>query len=254
MTDDVKDWSSYARAFREQRESSPEFLRECMERIAATGDLQPEDLPARPWLDVGAGSGRLSGALADYWDRDVIALERQTAMLAERAMQHPRVRWVQGDATAPPLAARSVGGVLLHSVLHQIGEWSLALERLGALVVEGGVLAIRTLRPGSFAQAELATSFPRLNEIHASRFPPIADIVNTLTRSRFTVSERVFEKERLVPREAYFAMIESKTWSSLRLLDDREFVEGLERLRECYPESIDRISFNDYAVWIVGRR
>jgi len=254
MTGDVKDWSSYARAFREQRESSAAFLRESMERIAATGALRPDDLPGRPWLDVGAGSGRLSGALADYWDRDVIALERQPAMLAERAMQHPRVRWVRGDATAPPFAVRSVAGVLLHSVVHQIGSWRLALERVGGLVAEDGVIAIRTLHPGKFMHDELATSFPRLTEIHAARFPKVADIVDTLEQLGFAVAQQEFDQIRSLPREAYFTMIESKTWSSLRLLDDAEFAEGLVRLRNCYPESVERVAYNNYAVWIVGRR
>lgn len=253
MKNEVKDWETYARAFREIRPSSPEFLRTTLECIAEVGCFDKFTIPGAPWIDIGAGAGRLSGALADFVDRTVIACEQQTAMLGERRRVHPRVRWVQADALAPPFRQRAASGILLHSVLHQMADWKKGIQVLAPVLKPGGVLAIRTMSTDHLAGTPIAKAFHGLVDIHRSRFPAIDAIVETLRDCGFSVRSREFEKVHQLPREAYFYAIESKSWSSLRLLSDQEFKSGLARLHEAYPESTGQVPYADHSVVIVGR-
>ncbi|MEO0601630.1 MAG: class I SAM-dependent methyltransferase, partial [Myxococcota bacterium] len=61
-------------------------------------------------LDLGCGTGRFSGALADAFPRAaVIGVDPSTKMLAQaRAKAHPRVRFVEGAGEAVPVSDGAV--------------------------------------------------------------------------------------------------------------------------------------------------
>src|ERR1700683_4362639 len=83
--------------------------------LAPVGDARPVRV-----VDLGAGTGILTGALARL-GTDVIAVEPDQAMLAELRRQLPAVRAVEGSAEALPLPDHSVDAVLCGQALHWLG-------------------------------------------------------------------------------------------------------------------------------------
>jgi SAM-dependent methyltransferase len=74
-------------------------------------------LPTNPLVwDCGCGSGQASVDLADAGAR-VIATDASDAQLAA-ASPHPRIRYLQADATASGLADASLDGVLVAAAVH----------------------------------------------------------------------------------------------------------------------------------------
>jgi SAM-dependent methyltransferase len=90
-------------------------------------------------LDLGAGTGILTGALA-HLGADVAAVEPDQAMLAELRRQLPGVRAMEGSAEALPLPDHSVDAVLCGQALHWF-DLDRALPEIGRVLTPGGVLA-----------------------------------------------------------------------------------------------------------------
>jgi SAM-dependent methyltransferase len=90
-------------------------------------------------VDVGAGTGILTGALVDL-GADVVAVEPDQAMLAELRRQLPGVRAVGGSAEALPLPDQSADAVLCGQAMHWF-DMDRALPEIARVLTPGGVFA-----------------------------------------------------------------------------------------------------------------
>jgi SAM-dependent methyltransferase len=90
-------------------------------------------------VDVGAGTGILTGALARL-GADVVAVEPDQAMLAELRRQLPGVRAVEGSAETLPLPDQSADAVLCGQAMHWF-DLDRALPEIARVLTPGGVLA-----------------------------------------------------------------------------------------------------------------
>jgi SAM-dependent methyltransferase len=90
-------------------------------------------------LDLGAGTGILTGALARL-GAEVVGVEPDPSMLAELRRQLPGVRAVEGRAEALPLPDQSVDAVLCGQAMHWF-DLDRALPEIARVLAPGGVLA-----------------------------------------------------------------------------------------------------------------
>ena len=90
-------------------------------------------------MDLGAGTGILTGALARL-GADVVAVEPDPSMLAELRRQLPGVRALEGSTEALPLPDQSVDAVLCGQAMHWF-DLDRALPEIARVLTPGGVLA-----------------------------------------------------------------------------------------------------------------
>ncbi|MFD5777018.1 class I SAM-dependent methyltransferase [Streptomyces fungicidicus] len=90
-------------------------------------------------LDLGAGTGKLTGVLAAA-RADVVAVEPDPAMLTELRRSLPAVRALPGSAEAIPLPDASVDAVLAGNALHWF-DMAVAGPEIARVLAPGGVLA-----------------------------------------------------------------------------------------------------------------
>jgi SAM-dependent methyltransferase len=90
-------------------------------------------------LDLGAGTGKLAGALVAL-GAEVVAVEPDPAMLAELRRALPDVRALPGSAEAIPLPDGSVDAVLAGNALHWF-DMAVAGAEVARVLAPGGVLA-----------------------------------------------------------------------------------------------------------------
>ncbi|MEZ4503212.1 MAG: class I SAM-dependent methyltransferase [Dehalococcoidia bacterium] len=98
--------------------------------------------PDREWLDVGAGTGALSLALAEIAEaRRVTAVEPVAAFRAEaaRLRGHPAIAYIDGDASHLP--AGPFDGAVSGLVLNFVPDATAALEAMRDATREGGTVA-----------------------------------------------------------------------------------------------------------------
>jgi SAM-dependent methyltransferase len=90
-------------------------------------------------LDLGAGTGKLTGTLRAL-GADVVAVEPDPAMLAQLHRALPAVRAIPGSAEAIPLPDASVDAVLAGNALHWF-DMAVAGPEMARVLVPGGILA-----------------------------------------------------------------------------------------------------------------
>jgi ubiquinone/menaquinone biosynthesis C-methylase UbiE len=95
-------------------------------------------------LDLGAGTGRFSGHLAEWSGAAVIAVEPAAAMAGQaRAKRMPGVSVVVGAGEAIPFPDRTVAVAWLSQVVHHIDDLPQAAAELARVLRPGGRLLIR---------------------------------------------------------------------------------------------------------------
>ena len=98
-----------------------------------------EYTPGPRVLDLGAGTGKLTGALIAL-GAHVVAVEPDAAMLAELRAGHPDVPALPGSAEAIPLPDASVDAVLSGNAMHWF-DMDAAGPEIARVLAPGGVLA-----------------------------------------------------------------------------------------------------------------
>ena len=108
-----------------------------VQRLAVTAKLQP----GVKVLDVGAGTGRVAIALADF-GCDVVAMEPAHGMVEElRAKANlTALSTVAGDGTQLPVASTSFDVIVIARLLYLVPDWRAVLREARRVLLPGGRL------------------------------------------------------------------------------------------------------------------
>ncbi|PVZ07635.1 methyltransferase family protein [Actinomycetospora cinnamomea] len=201
----------------------------------ALGWLLPS--PDVTMLDLGAGTGLLSRALAAEGVTDVVAVEPDDLMRAVLAARGPGVRALAGTAEEIPLPDRSVDAVLVASAWHWF-DHERATAEVARVLRPGGVLGLlwSAADPGVGWIAELG----RVGRVEAPRSAP------TMT-GEFTVElpagapfgpgeSRTFRRSTWMAAEDVVAMV--GTYSSVLTLPADAQAEVRRRAREHVEQQV----------------
>ncbi len=136
-------FGAVAAAYAEHRPDYPEAaVRWCLAPAtpeAAGRDAAGRDAAGLRVLDLGAGTGKLTAALARL-GADVTAMDPDAGMLAELSSRLPGVRALPGSAEAIPLADGSVDAVICGQAMHWF-DLTVAVPQMARVLATGGVLA-----------------------------------------------------------------------------------------------------------------
>jgi SAM-dependent methyltransferase len=139
-------------------------------------------------LDVGAGTGSYTRALAEFGFR-MTALEPSTVMREQASLAFP-CTWVTGVAEALPFDDRSFDGAVLVLCIHHFSDVGLALVQIRR-VVGSGPIVIFTYDPGVVETPWLFRYFPAFRDQIRASFPHL-DTIRELAADGETVSATPF--------------------------------------------------------------
>jgi SAM-dependent methyltransferase len=188
-------------------------------------------------VDLGAGTGRFSGHLAQWSGGHVVAVEPTAAMASRaRAKRQPGVQVVRARAESLPLADRSVRAVWVSQVLHHVDDLPAGARELARVVRPGGHLLLRgELRgddglPQSGVTLTIYRYFPEADRV-ARTFPGRKVLLGTLSAAGFEVV-RVREVAQTVAAglQDFHDRLATRADSTLAAMDDDAFAAGLDRL------------------------
>lgn len=203
---------------------------EAMETWRAAIERHVDPLAVTRVLDLGCGTGRFSAAIADWFTAEVIGIEPSGEMIRAAAKQrHIRVVYVRGRAEDLPLANRSCDWAWLSTVVHHFEDIERAACELRRVVRPGGVVLVRNWFPGGEDVIHF-NYWPRAKRI-AETFPTVSDVAEAFSVAGFTMqaAESVPQASAHGLREAY-ERLRLRADTTLQLLSDEEFKEGLQRL------------------------
>jgi ubiquinone/menaquinone biosynthesis C-methylase UbiE len=186
-----------------------------------------------PVLDLGAGTGLFSVAIARWFATAVVAVEPSEGMRrkAQAKRAHPHVAFVGGRGEQLPLRDSCCDSAWLSTVIHHLSDLAGCAGELHRVLRPGGWVLIRNAFPDRPEPGtRLFTFWPATRAILA-RAPTLQTTIATFAAAGFTVHrvEQVADHSAASLKEAY-ARTRVRADSLLRLLPDPEFTKGLEAL------------------------
>jgi ubiquinone/menaquinone biosynthesis C-methylase UbiE len=185
-------------------------------------------------LDLGSGIGTWSELLAERFEATVVGVEPSARMreVAEREHAHPRVRYLEGSAEHIPLADASVDAALLSYVIHHVEDRDACAAELRRVVSPNGHVILRGTLRESLRGVPWFEFFPPARAVAERRMPPVADVVDAFSDHGFEqVANEVLDQETAPSLAALHERLKLRAISTLELISDEEFEEGLQRLR-----------------------
>jgi SAM-dependent methyltransferase len=197
-------------------------------------------------LDVGCGTGRFAIALAERGAR-VWGVDPSEDMLHQaRSNAAGKATFKQARAEALPFKDGWFERAVLRLVVHLV-ERPQAFRELARVLGPGGRIVIATFAPSSFEDFWVARAFPEVVEIDRRRFPEQDELVDELGLAGFAnVSTRLLAQKGRLTRAEALERIRGRYISTLRLLDEQAFADGLARAARELPDPVD-----DAREWLV---
>jgi SAM-dependent methyltransferase len=160
-------------------------------------------------------------------------------MLAEARVQSSAACFERASAESLPFGDASFDRAVLRLVVHLVDR-ARALPELARVLAPGGRAVIATFRPEHIERIWLNPYFPSIRAIDLARFPAPDLLVRELKEAGFADARwRPLTQRRRVPRAEALERIRGRFISTLRLVPESEFHEGLERAESDLPEAID---------------
>jgi len=211
------------KTYRKGRELSPEVLQMWME---AVGEFVDASAIARV-IDVGAGTGRFSGPLADSLRARVIAVDPSRKMLQNISPDTDRVA---ARVEHLPFSNGFADLVFASMVLHHFSNLGAAGSEIRRVLKPGGSLLVR----GCFAEALDAPYhqfFPSVLKIEQDLLPSTATVVKTFSLKGLSLVGAV-RLRQFMDRSyrSYADRMRQRAMSPLRMISDDEFDAGMSAL------------------------
>jgi ubiquinone/menaquinone biosynthesis C-methylase UbiE len=224
------DYDQLAAVYDRDRAVPPETLEPWRAALAAY--LPPAS--GLPVLDLGAGTGLFSAAIAHWFGTDVVAVEPSEGMRrqARTTRPHPRVAHVGGRGEQLPLRDGCCDSAWLSTVIHHLSDLAACAGELRRVVRPGGRVLIRQAFPDRPEPGtRLFTLWPAARAILA-RAPTVQATIATFTDAGFAFHrlEQIADQSAASLTEAY-DRARVRADSLLRLLPDAEFFKGLQALQ-----------------------
>jgi SAM-dependent methyltransferase len=183
--------------------------------------------PGMRLLDLGAGTGAWSAAFTDWYGAEVIAIEPSEAMRARST--YPRI--LAGEATAIPLAANSLDGAWLSTMIHHVADLPAAATELRRVLRPGAPVLIRSAFPGHHEQITLFRFFPEAVQVLDS-YPGIDKVSSVFATAGFR--DVALEPVPQVTADSLAAVVDRMrrdAHTPLKLISDADYESGMTRLR-----------------------
>ena len=192
------------------------------------------DLVGRRVLDVGCGTGRAALALHERGSR-VWGAEPSEEMAAQARARGVNVKVAPAERLPfkDGWFERAVAWLVVHLL-----DRPAAFAEVARVLEPGGVLAIATFDPTHFDRYYLNRLFPSLEAIDRARFPEPDALVAELETAGFEPRLLRLSQQGELARDASLERIRGRFISTLRLLDEAEYEQGLARAERELPERV----------------
>lgn len=216
-------------------------------------ELVPE-AEVRRVADVGCGTGRFSGWLADLFEAVVVGIDPSPRMLGA-APAAERVCYLAGTAEELPVRAASLDLAFLSLVYHHFTEPATVVAELGRTVRSGGRVILRTPTLETLDGYAFLRFFPEARTVDERRMPGRAAVRSVFASAGLVqTGHRTVEQPIAGGPEAYCTRIRGRALSSLQLIPDAAFDRGMAALEaHCRTIPADRELVEPVDVFVFER-
>lgn len=184
-------------------------------------------------LDLGAGTGRFTPALAQAFGGPVYGVEPSRRMrdIAGQAAAHPAVTYLAGSGEQLPLADSSCDVVLMYLVFHHLRDPAAAAAEIARVLRPGGRVLIRSTFADRMPDLWWHRFFPRAVEIEKAMFPTVGQAGQAFSGTGLTVVSLQTVRERFAASMAEAAArLRLRAISTFEYLTEQETRQGFAAL------------------------
>lgn len=194
------------------------------------------DLRGRRVLEVGAGTARLSAALAERAYARVWATDASPAMVAQAKAAGVNARVAEAESLPFKQGwfERAVARMSVH-----LFDRPRAFAQLHRVLAPGGCAVVATVDPERFGHGWYDPYFPSAAGIDAARFPTAELLEEELGGAGFAVRVERLELTRTIDRERALGSVRGRAFSTFSLLPDDEYETGLARAEAELPDAVE---------------
>ncbi len=196
-------------------------------------------------LDLGCGTGNLFLQLSPHWKGNYVGIDISEKMLRKAQEKKISAEWIYADVRNIPCQDASFDGITGIYVLHLLDDISRILTESRRILKSGWVVFVSA--PHHFIKNHpLNQFFPSFSKIDIQRFPEEEKIVDLLKGKGFyNIRREYYISVRDWLSEEYLEKIRSKFISTLRLIPQDEFEEGLIKMQE----EVSKSSYQKLIPW-----
>lgn len=212
------------------RDHGTGVLRQWMALVAAHA---PPD--AGVILDLGCGTGRFSGPLAQQFNATVVGVDPSEKMLREagKKIGAPRVCYARGIAEAIPVNADSADLVFASMVFHHFRDPFQVARECGRVLRPRGRVFLRTASREQIARYPYLPFFPAARPLLEQRLPSIRAQRAVFEEAGFEYRGGGVEVQEIALNHPMYAdKLAAGADSVLASLPEQEFRNGLRAIRE----------------------
>ncbi len=254
---DDMDYDRIAERYDVHRNADEDIPRQLLEW--ATGAAF-ENKAEKGWLiDLGCGTGNVTRWLHRLWGGRVLGVDRSAGMLSKASRKLSGVPLLKARAEALPFKSGSITAAVGSFFLHHLNAQQRrnCLKQVHRLLKGAGVehasgVAILTASHAQIRTACLSKFFPSFADLDCARFPRISDIQQEMLEAGFVrTGSAAVSKENRVGDRRYVAKVKDRFISTLDLIPEKEFSEGVKRMeRLCMEQgSIGDVTWNATIVY-----
>ncbi|MFG1959855.1 class I SAM-dependent methyltransferase [Nonomuraea sp. NPDC049028] len=208
--------------------------------ISAFAAVLPEGRPL-VGLDVGAGTGRFTPALARAFG-PVTGVEPSVRMreIAQAQSRHPDVRYLASSAEDMPVPSASADYALMFLSWHHVQDKPLAVRELARVLRPAGRLLLRANFSDHHPRPWWLEHFPRGFAADAALFQPLHEVIEMFTSDGWRVAGFGTVTEPSVGTRAdMLQRLRLRTLSFFAQLSPDELEAGFRRLEEAVAANPD---------------
>jgi len=183
-------------------------------------------------VDLGCGTGRFSGTLADFFSATVRGVDPSEKMLgvARDRRTSPSVEFLSGSAESIPLDDGWADLVFMSMVYHHLRDPDRACVEIARVLKPGGHFCVRTSTCERLHTYPWFSCFPEALEIDLKRLPSAEGLREELESRGFRRTGHEIVHQFIAGNIGeYYEKIGMRAVSSLREISDEAFEKGMER-------------------------
>ncbi|MGC4942838.1 class I SAM-dependent methyltransferase [Kribbella sp. DT2] len=208
--------------------------------MRAYAEVAPPERPLTV-LDLGSGTGRFTGALAETFGGPAYGVE-PSARMREQAPPHPGVTYLEGSAEAIPLPDASCDLALLFLSFHHFTDQQQAFHELRRVITPGGVVLLRSQFADRMPDLPWYPYFPSAPAVDAAMYRTVEDTERMARAANLIPDQQVRLIEAEQPRslKTLYERVSTRALSTFEHLPADEMEAGFEQFRRDAAADPDR--------------
>jgi ubiquinone/menaquinone biosynthesis C-methylase UbiE len=203
-------------------------------------------------LDFGCGTGNYLKKISEKYLCNCYGVEPSSGMRDKAKEKNPSLIILEGDHEKIPFENDYFDFIFMTDVIHHVPDLSILFGNLQQKAKISGYICIVTQGWNQIDNRWFNQYFPSLSKNEKSRYPDIDRIIETAVKIglKFDGLDVKKDPEQNKVTDYFIKLVEEKNFSMFRVLDQDEYLIGLDNLRKDTGKIIEVKDAGESLIWL----